>query len=89
MGLNTDVSTVQRTSRDAQAAQGASAPMSASNDDIDSCNRTTSGTCTTTTITNWASTISAYIKSIDHNHLVGLGDEGFYNEANGPNYPYQ
>ncbi|KAF9223521.1 glycoside hydrolase family 5 protein [Gyrodon lividus] len=39
----------------------------------------TSGTCTTTTITNWVKTMSAYIKSLDRNHLVGLGDEGWFN----------
>jgi len=50
---------------------------------------TWTGTCTTTTVTNWAKTMSAYIKSLDKNHLVAIGDEGFYNQPSAPTYPYQ
>ncbi|KAJ2918018.1 hypothetical protein MD484_g2381, partial [Candolleomyces efflorescens] len=45
--------------------------------------------CNTVTITNWAKEISAYIKSLDSNHLVALGDEGFYNLPGNPSYPHQ
>ncbi|KAF9234133.1 glycoside hydrolase family 5 protein [Melanogaster broomeanus] len=44
-----------------------------------STNSVSSGTCTTTTITNWVKTMSAYIKSLDSNHLVAVGDEGWHN----------
>jgi mannan endo-1,4-beta-mannosidase len=48
----------------------------------------TTGTCTVSTITTWATTMSAYIKSIDANHLVAIGDEGFFNDPTATSYPY-
>ncbi|WP_162906968.1 cellulase family glycosylhydrolase [Allorhizocola rhizosphaerae] len=34
--------------------------------------------CTTATLVAWADQISRHIKSVDPNHLVGVGDEGFF-----------
>lgn len=36
------------------------------------------GTCDTTTITTWADEMSTHVKSIDKNHLLSAGDEGFF-----------
>lgn len=44
--------------------------------------------CATSVITNWATTISAYIKSLDSTHMVTLGDEGFMNGGGDGSYPY-
>ncbi|KAJ7196268.1 glycoside hydrolase [Mycena pura] len=51
-------------------------------------NTAASSTCDTTTITTWASNISAFIKSIDKNHLVAIGDEGFFNEPGSHNFDF-
>ncbi|KAL7274196.1 hypothetical protein RUND412_002911 [Rhizina undulata] len=45
--------------------------------------------CATSVITIWATTMSAYIKSLDSSHYVSLGDEGFFNNASSSYYPYQ
>ena len=41
------------------------------------CNEPRCSGCSTSIITDWATDISAYIKSLDHRHLVAIGDEGW------------
>lgn len=45
--------------------------------------------CDTAIITEWASNMSAFVKSLDASHYVVLGDEGFFNRPDDPSYPYQ
>ncbi|KDR68366.1 hypothetical protein GALMADRAFT_231330 [Galerina marginata CBS 339.88] len=54
-------------------------------------NRGASSACNTALITNWAKQISSYIKSLDSNHMVTMGDEGWFTAADGfgSTYPYQ
>ncbi|KAH8548436.1 glycoside hydrolase family 5 protein [Umbelopsis sp. PMI_123] len=47
-----------------------------------------SSSCNTNVIYNWVNEISTYIKSIDSNHLVALGDEGFFNHTGTYEYVY-
>lgn len=45
--------------------------------------------CDTSVIYNWASSTSKYIKSLDSNHMVTMGDEGFGPLSGGDgSYPY-
>jgi mannan endo-1,4-beta-mannosidase len=44
--------------------------------------------CNTDVIYNWATTTSAYVKSLDKNHMVTLGDEGM-GISGGTSYPFQ
>nr|AEV40667.1 Man5C1 [Penicillium sp. C1 HC-2011] len=45
--------------------------------------------CNTSVLTNWAETTSAYIKSLDSNHMVTTGIEGFGLDAGSDgSYPY-
>lgn len=45
--------------------------------------------CSVDVIYKWAADTSAYIKSLDSNHMVTLGDEGFNPSAGDGSYPYQ
>ncbi|KAJ5099279.1 hypothetical protein N7532_006280 [Penicillium argentinense] len=45
--------------------------------------------CNTSVIYNWAASTSAYIKSLDSQHMVAIGDEGFgLNVGSDGSYPY-
>ena len=41
------------------------------------CNEPRCSQCDTSIVTNWATTISKYIKSLDCNHMASLGEEGW------------
>lgn len=53
------------------------------------CNEPRCRGCDRSVITNWASTTSAFIKSLDPDHMVALGDEGwFYPPESDGSYAY-
>ncbi|TFK20954.1 CEL4b mannanase [Coprinopsis marcescibilis] len=44
--------------------------------------------CSTEAITSWIQEMSSHIKTIDPNHLVAVGDEGFYNREGNSRWIY-
>lgn len=48
----------------------------------------TSGTCTQQTLIDWADEMSTYIDSVDANHMISVGDEGFLDRGNANDWPY-
>ena len=44
--------------------------------------------CASEIVTNWASDVTGFIKSIDKNHLVSVGDEGFFARGKGSGFGY-
>ena len=51
---------------------------------------TNEGRCNndTATMLTWAGDMSAYIKQVDPNHMVAVGDEGFLNRSLSPDWTY-
>jgi mannan endo-1,4-beta-mannosidase len=48
----------------------------------------TSGTCTQQTLLDWANEMSTYIDSLDPNHMISIGDEGFLDWNRPSDWPY-
>jgi mannan endo-1,4-beta-mannosidase len=46
----------------------------------------TSGSCTNQTIISWVADVSQYVKTVDSNHLVSVGDEGFFCDPSASGY---
>ena len=44
--------------------------------------------CTLALVTEWVKEISTYIKGLDPWHLIGVGDEGFFNELGREDWAY-
>ncbi|KAI9737330.1 MAG: hypothetical protein M1834_009483 [Cirrosporium novae-zelandiae] len=52
------------------------------------CNEPRCNGCPSSTIYDWASEVSKFVKSIDSNHLVALGDEGWMCSGGDGSYAY-
>jgi mannan endo-1,4-beta-mannosidase len=61
----------------------ANEPRATNDGPLDSASGWTAGT-----ITAWADQMSAYVKSVDRNHLVAVGDEGFLTAPGRSGLPY-